>query len=55
MRLKTCSCCKRELKTCEAKRIGKDSSLGAKMLYVNCKFCGSTLVLISRVKISMAG
>jgi len=44
---KTCTCGRR-LKTTDVVRIGKDDSLGLKLLYVNCKFCGSTLTLAKR-------
>ena len=46
MTLKPCACCGRHLTTSQVKKVAKGDFIGGKSLYVNCKHCQSTMVLM---------
>lgn len=49
MNLKPCTSCKRNLTTRNVARVGREEfSPGIDILYLNCKSCQSTIVLIRR-------
>lgn len=45
MKLKTCSCCKKEVTTKTAISLGSQKYKSRKLLFFNCKNCNSTLTL----------
>lgn len=48
MTFKQCTCCKRQLTTKQVKKIASGEFIGGRSLYVNCRHCGSTLVMFPK-------
>lgn len=48
MRLPNCSCCFRRLNTRQIIRVIRFKDEGVDAIYYNCKFCDSTMTLISK-------
>lgn len=45
---KICSCCGKELTTKNTINKGVDDSYGFKVLYINCKNCDSTAIILTK-------
>jgi len=45
---KNCTCCKKALTTKGINILGRQAERGRDMLYINCKRCKSTMVLVMR-------